>query len=180
MNPRLRRLQADYDEVRATFSGHAHVYVEPIGPQRPPDTYRMTFHLPGLELQGSNPVVRELHTVEVKLPRNYPAEKPYCVPLTPIFHPNIRDYFCIADYWAAGETIVDVVVKLGDMIQWRVFNPKSPLDATAAKWAVQQEQSSPDLFPIGNVDLGVADFDVSVQPQGTPPPPGDDDLVTFQ
>ncbi len=83
------------------------------------------------------------------------------VPLEPIFHPNIRDYFCIADYWAAGTTLADVIVKLGDMIQWRVYNTASPLDAIAARWAAEQEYSG--IFPIGNVDLGVADFEIAIR-----------------
>ena len=95
------------------------------------------------------------------LPRRYPAEKPYVVPLEPIFHPNIRDYFCIADYWAAGTTLADVIVKLGDMIQWRIYNTASPLDAIAARWAAEQEYSG--IFPIGNVDLGVADFEIAIR-----------------
>ena len=52
------------------------------------------------------------------------------------------------------------------MIQWRVYNPASPLDAIAAKWAVEQEPSG--LFPVGNVDLGVADFDVQVRSGDAP------------
>jgi hypothetical protein len=117
--------------------------------------------LPGLYLEGEQPDYRDSHSVEIMLPREYPAEKPYCVPLTPVFHPNIRDYYCLADYWAAGQTLVDVIVKIGDMIQWRTYNPASPLDAVAAKWAVQQEPSG--LFPIGKVDLGVSDFEVALR-----------------
>jgi ubiquitin-protein ligase len=161
MNPRLRRLQADHELVRETFSGHPHVSIEPIGSRLPPEGYRAAYRLRGLYLEGDQPAYRDLHHVEVILPRHYPAEKPYVVPLEPIFHPNIRDYFCIADYWAADTTLGDVVVKLGDMIQWRLYNTASPLDAIAAKWAVEQEGSG--LFPIGNVDLGVADFDVAIR-----------------
>lgn len=161
MNPRLRRLQSDYDLVREIFSGHPHVGVEPIGDRLPPQSYRVEFRLRGLYLNGEQPDYREVHMVEIMLPRHYPAEKPYVVALTPIFHPNIRDYFCIADYWAAGTTLADVIAKLGDMIQWRVYNAASPLDAGAATWAVEQEPTG--LFPIGNVDLGVPDFDVQVR-----------------
>jgi ubiquitin-protein ligase len=160
MNPRLRRLQSDYDEVRAIFSGHPHVRVEPRGAGRPPDSYHVAFQVDGLWLDGDQPAYREHHDVEIVLPRGYPAEKPYCVPLTPVFHPNVRDYFCIADYWAAGTTLVDVIAKLGDMLQWRIYNVASPLDAIAAKWAV--EQQSTRLFPIGHVDLGVPDVDVTL------------------
>jgi ubiquitin-protein ligase len=166
MNPRLRRLQSDYDLVREVFSGHPHVSIEPIGSRLPPESYRVEFRLRGLYLNGDQPDYRDAHRAEIMLPRHYPAEKPYVVPLAPIFHPNIRDYFCIADYWAAGTTLADVVAKLGDMIQWRVYNPASPLDAIAAKWAIEQEPTG--LFPIGNVDLGVADFDVEVRSRHAP------------
>jgi ubiquitin-protein ligase len=164
-NPRLRRLQADYEEVRAEFSGHPHVTVEPLGPRIPPERYHVEFRLRGLVLNGDQPDYRDLHEAEITLPRGYPAEKPYCVPLMPIFHPNIKDYFCIADYWAAGTSLVDVIVKLGEMIQWRVYNPQSPLDAIAARWAVQQVENSPSVFPVGKVNLGVADFDVELRPR---------------
>jgi ubiquitin-protein ligase len=161
MNPRLRRLQSDYDLVREVYSGHPHVSIEAIGSRLPPESYRVAFRLRGLYLNGDQPDYRDLHRVEIMLPRHYPSERPYVVPLAPIFHPNIRDYFCIADYWAAGTTLVDVIAKLGDMIQWRVYNPASPLDAIAAKWAT--EQAPKGLFPIGKVDLGVADFEVEVR-----------------
>jgi ubiquitin-protein ligase len=161
MNPRLRRLQSDYDLVREIFSGHPHVFVEPVGTRLPPESYHVRFSVRGLTLEGEQPTYRDEHEVDILLPRNYPAEKPYCVPLSPIFHPNIRDYFCIADYWAAGTTLVDVIVKLGDMIQWRIYNPASPLDAIAARWAQQQEPTG--LFPVGDVDLGVAEVEIGLR-----------------
>jgi ubiquitin-protein ligase len=161
MDPRLRRLQSDYELVREVFSGHPHVAVEALGTRLPPENYRVEYRLRGLYLNGDQPAYRDVHHVEVMLPRRYPAEKPYVVPLEPIFHPNIRDYFCIADYWAAGTTLADVIVKLGDMIQWRVYNTASPLDAIAARWAAEQEYSG--IFPIGNVDLGVADFEIAIR-----------------
>jgi ubiquitin-protein ligase len=165
-NPRLRRLQADYENVRSVLSGHPHVTVEPEEGRVPPERYHVRFRLQGLYLNGEQPEYRDEHEVEITLPLGYPADKPYCVPLTPIFHPNIRDYFCIADYWAAGTTLVDVIVKLGDMIQWRVYNPASPLDAIAARWAVNQESTG--IFPVGKVDLGVADFTVELKSRREP------------
>lgn len=161
MNPRLRRLQSDFELVRDVFSGHPHVTVNPVGTRLPPETYHIEYRLRGLFLNGEQPEYRDVHEVELMLPRRYPAEKPYAVPTTPIFHPNIREYFCIADYWAAGTTLVDVIAKMGDMIQWRIYNIASPLDGIAARWASQQEGS--DLLPIGNVDLGVAEVEVEVR-----------------
>lgn len=161
MDPRLRRLQSDYELVREVFSGHPHVALAPLGTRLPPENYRVEFRLRGLFLEGDQPAHRDVHHVEIMLPRRYPAEKPYVVPLEPVFHPNIRDYFCIADYWAAGTTLADVIVKLGDMIQWRIYNTASPLDAIAARWAAEQEYAG--IFPIGNVDLGVADFEIAIR-----------------
>lgn len=161
MNPRLRRLQADYESVRSEFSGHPHVKVEPKGVNLPPEEYRITYHLKGLVLNGDQPEFREVHRIDLSLPLRYPAEKPYAVPLDPIFHPNIKDYFCIADYWAAGTTLVDIVAKIGDMIQWKIYNPASPLDPVAAKWAVENDET-PGIIPIGNVALGVGMVDVAV------------------
>jgi ubiquitin-protein ligase len=172
MNPRLRRLQADYDLVREVFSGHPHVRVVALGTRLPPESYRIEYRVPGLYLQnGDQPDYRDVHDVEIMLPREYPAEKPYCVPLSPLFHPNIKDYFCIADYWAAGQTLVDVIAKIGDMIQWRTYNPASPLDAIAARWALEQEPTG--IFPIGKIDLGVGDFEVAVKSQPAAAAPDD-------
>lgn len=161
MNPRLRRLQSDYQLVREVFSGHPHVRVEPVGSRLPPERYRLEFRLRGLYLNGNQPNYRDTHEVEITLSRRYPAERPYVVPLAPIFHPNIRELFCIADHWAAATTLADVIAKLADMIQWRIYNVASPLDPIAAQWAIEQEPTG--LFPIDDVDLGVAEVDVEVR-----------------
>lgn len=162
MNPRLRRLQADYQQVREVYSGHPNVRVEPVGTRLPPETYRITLDLRGLELIDGKPEFREQHEVELMLPRRYPAEKPYAVPKTPIFHPNIREYYCLVDEenWTAGTKLVDLISKIGDMIQFRVYNLASPLDPDAARWTRDREPSG--IFPIGDVDLGVAEVDLSL------------------
>jgi ubiquitin-protein ligase len=159
MNPRLRRLLHDFESVRATFSGHPHVSVEPEPARHPPERYRVTYRVRGLALEGTQPVYRDEHVVDVMLPLHYPADKPYCVPVSPVFHPNVKDYFCIADHWAAGMSLIDVIFQIGDMIQWRAYNTRSPLDAVAARWANENEA----LFPIGDVELGVPEVDVAIK-----------------
>lgn len=109
----------------------------------------MTFKVPGLRRDGDQPIVTNEHQVKVQLPLGYPREEPYCTPLTPVFHPNISERVCIGDYWAAGEQLVDIVARISDMLQYRLYNPKSPLDAVAATYAEQH----PDLFPVGNVEV---------------------------
>jgi ubiquitin-protein ligase len=156
--PRLRRLAADYESVRAEFSGHPHVHVEPHGPQRPPDTYRVVYRVRGLRLNGNQPEAVDEHHVEIRLPLGYPREKPLCTPLTPVFHPNVKDAYCIQDYWAAGQSLVDTVAKIADMIQFRVYNPASPLDALAARWATDNQH----LFPLGNVTVGTPEVEIVI------------------
>lgn len=156
--PRLRRLASDYEMVRAEFSGHPHVHVEPSGPTRPPERYFVRFRLRGIQLEGAQPVPVDEHLVDISLPASYPREQPYCTPLTPLFHPNVKDYFCLQDYWAASQTLVDTIAKIADMIQYRVYNPASPLNALAARWASQHSE----LFPLGNVMLGTPDFEVAI------------------
>lgn len=156
--PRLRRLAADYEAVRSEFSGHPHVHVAPLGPQRPPEAYRVTFRVRGLRLEGNQPIAVESHEVELRLPMGYPREKPLCTPLTPVFHPNIKEYYCLQDYWAAGQALADTIAKIADMIQYRVYNTASPLDALAARWASQNAS----LFPLGNVTLGTPEVAVTL------------------
>ncbi len=160
-SPRQRRLAADYESVRADLSGNPHVHVVPLGPNRPPEAYRVTYRIRGLRLEGDQPVPVDHHVVEIRLPLGYPREQPLCIPITPVFHPNIKDYYCIQDYWAAGQPLVDTIAKVADMIQYRVFNPASPLDALAARWARQNA----NLFPVGNVVLIMPQIDVAIGSQ---------------
>jgi len=156
--PRLRRLAADYEAVRAEFSGHPHVHVEPLGGHLPPESYRVTFRVRGLRLNGNQPEPVDEHEVEIKLPLRYPRDKPLCLARTPVFHPNVKEAYCIQDYWAAGQSLVDTIAKIADMIQYRVYNPASPLDATAARWA----SANSSLFPIGNVTVGTPEVQITL------------------
>jgi ubiquitin-protein ligase len=56
--------------------------------------------------------------------------------LTPCFHPNIEPAtICVGDHWTAGERLVDLVVRIGELITYQAYNIKSPLDGEAAMWA---------------------------------------------
>ena len=56
--------------------------------------------------------------------------------LTPIFHPNIDpSTICVGDHWTAGERLVDLAIRIAEMIAYQAYNIKSPLDAEAAMWA---------------------------------------------
>ena len=157
-SPRLRRLMFDFEAVRSEYSGHRLVNVEPVGPV-PPQVYRVELRVPGLVLEGNTPVVNYTHEIEIRLPLGYPREPPYCIPLTPVFHPNIDQHYCIGDYWAAGESLVDVIAKLAEMIQYRVYNPGSPLNVTAARYAIAHES----MFPVGDEVVYQPELEVSLR-----------------
>lgn len=149
MNPRTRRLHADYEKLVEAFAGHPQVSITPIGAV-PPERYRIDFHLIGLALSAENRPTRTRSTsVEVFLPQAYPREQPYLTPLSAIFHPNFGSHVCIADHWYPGETLVDIVVKVARMIQWQTYNIRSPLNAIAARWVVD----NPGQVPVGHVDV---------------------------
>jgi ubiquitin-protein ligase len=163
MHPRARRLTADAEQMRTEFAGHPEIEVEALG-WEPPERYRVTFHLTGVkpDEHSGQPVVAEHHQALIKLPAAYPREKPYCTMDTPVFHPNfganVGDEICIGDYWTPARTLVDIVVKIGEMLQFQTYNVRSPLNAIAARWVAENE----DVFPIGNVALYQAEPEISL------------------
>jgi ubiquitin-protein ligase len=170
MNPRHRRLAADHAAIRSELSGHEHIKVEAVG-ANPPEVYRVTYRVPGLRLDGDQPVAVDEHQCEIRLPLGYPREQPYVVPLTPVFHPNVAAHYCVGDYWSAGQPLVDIIRKIGDMLQFRIYNVGAPLDAVAARWTAENEA----LLPIGDVDLGTPDPEVRIEAPdsaGAPAVPG--------
>jgi ubiquitin-protein ligase len=160
LSSRLRRLAGDYKRVMDELSGNPHVKVRPVKGD-PPEKYSVTYYVPGLFWNEETNALerRDTHVIEVELHAEYPRIKPKCTVVTPIFHPNFGQWVCIGDYWAAGETLVDVLVQIGDMIQYKVYNSKSPLNAVAARWATENSH----LLPIGNVDLLMPDIELEIQ-----------------
>ena len=149
LTPRQRRLQADYESLVRSFSGHPNIRVEPIGPA-PASRYRIIYNVPGLRLTADRSFqTTNQHVVNMQLPGQYPREKPYCTTEAQIFHPNFGNYICIADFWGPSQSLVDVVVQIGDMLQYKLFNTRSPLNARAALWARQNI----DSLPIGSIEL---------------------------
>lgn len=154
---------ADAELMRTEFAGHPHVTVEPIG-WDPPESYRVTFNLPSASIdpRSGQPAVTWQHRVVIQLPANYPREKPYCTTETSVCHPNfgphIGDEICIGDYWTPAQTLVDIVVKIGEMLQFQTYNVKSPLNALAAQWVEQNEAT----FPLGQIQLFQAEPVISL------------------
>ena len=150
MSPRNRRLQSDSQQLMAAFTGHPNIRVEAVG-SSPPERYRMVYNVAGLWLDPTtnNVVIRNQHMIDMYLPPEYPRDKPYCTTPNPVFHPNFGNYVCIADHWSPGQALVDVVIQMGDMLQYKSFNTDSPLNALAARWVMV----NPSQVPLGTVDL---------------------------
>jgi ubiquitin-protein ligase len=149
LNPRMRRLEADYQRLIVAFSGHPHLRLEPVGPV-PPERYRIVYNVPGIRVGPENKLVKaDQHVVHLQLPAGYPREQPYCTTEEQIFHPNFGNHICIADYWSPSQSLVDVVVQIGEMLQYRLYNTRSPLNAVAARWASEHL----NVLPIGRLEL---------------------------
>lgn len=152
---RIKRLYSDFEEVKKNFAGHKNIIVTPIGGE-PPEKYHVTYFVNGIYLlpDGSIETLGR-HEVEIALPSEYPRYKPLCTIQTPIWHPNFRDgQICIGDIWGAGESLSDIIVNIGDMIQYKSWNSYSPLSADAAQWAMENKH----LFPVGNINLFYSDY----------------------
>lgn len=155
MTARMRRIASDYEQIKKDFAGHKNIIVTPIG-EEPPEKYHVTYFVNGIYLLPDGRIETQgRHEVEITLHADYPRYKPICKILTPIWHPNFRDgQICIGDIWGAGESLSDIIINIGDMIQYKSWNSYSPLSADAAKWAMDNKH----LFPVGNVELHIADY----------------------
>src|SRR6266536_771568 len=130
MQARLRRLNADYERVRAVFARHP--FIRLIDAQgAPPDKYTFSFQIESLVPAGEDSFTHGvLHQGEVFLPLDYPRRPPYCRMITPVFHPNIDPQkICIGDHWSAGQSLPQLVVRIAEMICFQSYNLKGPLNA---------------------------------------------------
>ena len=135
---RTRRLVADAKQMATSFGTFEPIKVlSTVGD--PPEIYRVEYNVRGLERghgKKNEPVTRDQHVVEIQLTADYPRMGPKCKMLTPVFHPNIDPAtICVGDHWTAGERLVDLTVRIGEMLAYQAYNIQSPLDAEAAMWA---------------------------------------------
>ena len=141
---RQRRLTADAEQMAAAFQRlPARSASCPPRASRPRSTRSSTASA-AWSGKKNQPVPREQHLVEIQLTSEYPRISPKCRMLTPIFHPNIDPAtICVGDHWAAGERLVDLVIRIGEMLAYQAYNIKSPLDGEAAMWADLHQSELP-------------------------------------
>ena len=136
--PRTRRLMAEHEQMQKAFAGFDQIkIVGAVG--NPPEQYEIEYHVKSFEPGDSpdaQPVPRDVHRVKIELTSDYPRLSPRCKMLTPIFHPNFDETtICVGDHWTAGERLVDLVIRIGEMIGYQAYNIKSPLNGEAAMWS---------------------------------------------
>jgi ubiquitin-protein ligase len=148
---RLRRLNADHQQVRKAFTNHPYIHLTQTE-GNPPEKYTFEFHISSLvPAEEDDFIPASVHRAEVFLPLEYPRRPPFCRMITPVFHPNIDPQkICIGDHWSAGQSLAHLVVRIGEMLCYQSYNVKSPLNAKAAAWAEQNLSR----LPLQRIDLG--------------------------
>lgn len=150
MNRRLIRLYNDYKEVKELIGNHPYIEIKDVMGD-PPERYLINYKIKGLVQNGKEIAEKDSHLCEIILSGDYPRHEPICRLISMVvFHPNIApNKICIADHWAAGESLSDIIIRIGEMICYQNYNIKSPLNGEAAKWAEENIRR----FPIDNVNL---------------------------
>ena len=147
---RTRRLRADAEAMAGAFRDFEPIRVEPLTGD-PPESYRVRYWVQGLERgDDGKPRPRGEHAVEIQLTGEYPRMAPKVKMLTPVFHPNIDPAsVCVGDHWTAGERLVDLVIRIGEMLGYQAYNIQSPLDGEAAMWAdLHRDRLPTDARPL--------------------------------
>lgn len=148
---RETRLRNDYKRVRELVNRSELIRIVQTDGD-PPEKYLIRFTCRGVEsvTPAGTPVIRETHDVTLYLHAEYPLKQPQMKWLTPIFHPNIHitGAVCIGAWWPA-KTLDELLLTLGEMVQYKNLGPKDPMNSRAAAWALRHKH----LFPIDSRPL---------------------------
>jgi ubiquitin-protein ligase len=140
------RLRNDYQKLRELVNRSELIHIMHSDGD-PPEKYLIQFTCRGVEklTPRGKPIYREQHEVSVYLHAEYPLKQPQLKWLTPIFHPNIHSTgaVCIGAWWPA-KTLDQLLLTLGEMVQYKNLGPKDPMNSKAAAWAIRNKS----LFPI--------------------------------
>lgn len=159
MSVRTRRLHADYEQIRDGLREHPAIAIRGVSGS-PPERYQIEFKLRSL-VESADGKIRERnqHVAEIYLTLGYPRQAPQCRMLTPVFHPNIAPHaICIGDHWAAGESLLQLIIRIGEILAYQSYNTQSPLNGAAARWVDEQQGQVPtdarDLTPDSWTEAG--------------------------
>lgn len=172
---RETRLRNDHKRMQELVSRSEFIQIlETEG--TPPERYRIRFTCRGVERLSPSrrPIYREEHEVVVYLHAEYPLKQPQLKWLTPVFHPNIHrtGAVCIGAWWPA-KTLDELMLTLGEMVQYKNFDPLDPMNSQAAAWALRNKNEFPvdsrplkgqaldDLIKLGKAE-DVDDIDINI------------------
>ena len=150
MNVRTRRLRADYEQIKEGLRTHPAIHIRAAS-GTPPEVYQIDYTVRSLAEGADGRIGERLeHVVEIYLTLGYPRQAPQCRMLTPVFHPNVAPHaICIGDHWAAGESLLNLIVRIGEILAYQSYNTKSPLNGAAARWV----EENVALVPTDTRDL---------------------------
>ncbi len=158
---RDRRLESDYRALRTTFEGEDLVEIRAVG-TAPFEKYMIVYKVPSLRLNSTGQPMRvDATVVEITLPSDYPRMPPTArtVAGDVVFHPNFNaQKICLAQHWAPGIQLADIVREIGEMLTWQRFNIKDSLNAIAAEWSQQHLNE----IPLARVNLGGNSVDIKI------------------
>lgn len=151
MSVREKRLRNEFEALTELINNSAGALKLISKKGNPPYEYIIQYKCRGVkDLQGNQPNFSQEHRVRITLGQNYPTEAPEAKFLTPIFHPNVysNSRVCLGNYQALQETLVELVLRIGKMIQYSpdVTNLNSPAHSGAKNWASQNQRR----FPLDN------------------------------
>jgi ubiquitin-protein ligase len=150
-NIRETRLRNDYQRILELTKRSDLIHIVRTE-GNPPDKYHIRFTCQGVDSvdSGGNPIIREIHEVSLYLHSEYPLKQPQLKWLTPIFHPNIHvtGAVCIGAWWPA-KTLDELLLTLGEMVQYKNLDPKDPMNSKAAAWSLRNKHR----FPIDDREL---------------------------
>jgi ubiquitin-protein ligase len=150
-NIRQTRLKTDYNRIKDLVDSSDFIHIVRTEGS-PPDKYLIRYTCRGVEkINGSGtPNLREVHEVSIYLHAEYPLKQPQLKWMTPIFHPNIHNTgaVCIGAWWPA-KTLDELLLTLGEMVQYKNLDPKDPMNSKAAAWALRNKHR----FPVDDRNL---------------------------
>lgn len=147
LDVRNRRLQADLHGLLDLSRRSPAITVRALNDVC--DRFEVTYSCLGLEWlpEQTEPSIRAEHRLDIYLHLDYPRLPPRLLWLTPIFHPNIlppdRNGGVCIGHWSPAESLDQLVLRIGEMIQYRNFSTVDALDPLAAKWAEHNRAQLP-------------------------------------
>ena len=156
LHGRRARLLLEYEKLINLEKRSDFIKVEPVNKIEgmPPEEYIVTFSCRGIAglKPDKSPELADFHQVSMKLSSNFPNQEPYLKWLTPIWHPNIEHkephHVCTNNVqnWYSTKSLNDLVVSLGEMVQYRRYHAEwvapFPLDKEAADWVINFAEPS--------------------------------------